>query len=204
MTVVFKIGGSILNQAGLVEKLRFVLDLRPESTRILVTGGGKAADIVREWDRIHGLSDESAHRLAITAMDFNTELLADLLPTARVTDGEDLDAEESESVLLRAGPFLTRHESRPESGCEAPIAPLPAKWDVTADSIAAWISIILAADELVLVKSCPPPVSVTSGVAVDSHLEMLAHRIPRIGWVDFTETTPVIHEWRTSVAPHAE
>lgn len=198
MTVVLKIGGSILGQSGLVEKLRFILNQRADSTRLLIAGGGKTADLVRDWDQTHELGDELAHRLAIAAMDFNAQLLAGLLPEARLSEGGAVEAAESEIVLLRTGPFLVRHEARAEADGEIPIALLPASWNVTSDSIAAWIAIVLNADELVLVKSCPLPVSNGVGDAVDTHFETLAKRLPRISWVDSSEPTPLVREWRTT------
>ena len=47
---------------------------------VLIAGGGPAADVVRVLDRIHGLGDETAHRLALHAMDLTAIILAELLP----------------------------------------------------------------------------------------------------------------------------
>ena len=43
---------------------------------VLIAGGGPAADMVRGLDRIHGLGDETAHRLALHAMDLTAIVLA--------------------------------------------------------------------------------------------------------------------------------
>ncbi len=48
---------------------------------LLIAGGGPAADLVRALDRIHGLGDQTAHRLALHAMDLTANILAELLPS---------------------------------------------------------------------------------------------------------------------------
>jgi 5-(aminomethyl)-3-furanmethanol phosphate kinase len=105
---------------------------------LVVPGGGRFADAVREADRRFGLEDETAHRMAILGMEQFGWLLSDLIPgAARCTDLEHI-ATDRTSVLLPAG---------------LPLDELPASWDVTSDSIAAWVARTAGAERLVLVKA---------------------------------------------------
>jgi aspartokinase-like uncharacterized kinase len=105
---------------------------------LVVPGGGRFADAVREADRRFGLEDETAHRMAILGMEQFGWLLSDLIPgAARCTDLERI-ATDRTSVLLPAG---------------LPLDELPASWDVTSDSIAAWVARTAGAERLVLVKA---------------------------------------------------
>ena len=60
--VVYKLGGSLLSCVDLATRLRAVLEQRPDDRSLIVVGGGAAADVVRDWSRIHGLS-EAVHEL---------------------------------------------------------------------------------------------------------------------------------------------
>jgi len=104
---------------------------------LVVPGGGELADAVREYDRRFGLSPEAAHWMAILAMDQLGWALSELIPGA--VRRTDLEAPDGVSVLL---PYALLRERDP----------LPASWDVTSDSIAAWVAGAAAARRLVLVK----------------------------------------------------
>jgi aspartokinase-like uncharacterized kinase len=93
---------------------------------LVVPGGGRFADAVREADRRHGLHAHTSHRMAILAMEQFGWLLSDLIVGV--------------PVLLPAG---------------LPLDELPASWAVTSDSIAAWVAHRVGADRLVLVKAGP-------------------------------------------------
>src|SRR5690348_6554608 len=67
--IVYKIGGSLFDLPQLPLVIRRVLAQRPDSSPLLVAGGGRAADLVREWDSVHELGDDVAHALALEAMD---------------------------------------------------------------------------------------------------------------------------------------
>jgi aspartokinase-like uncharacterized kinase len=107
---------------------------------LVVPGGGAFADAVREHDRRFGLRDETAHRMAILAMDQFGWALGDLIPGAILTERPRPVRAGAVSVLLPAA-LLRAHD------------PLPASWDVTADSIAAWVAGTAGAGRLVLVKA---------------------------------------------------
>jgi aspartokinase-like uncharacterized kinase len=114
---------------------------------VVVPGGAGFADAVRDADRRFGLKDETAHRMAILGMEQFGWLLSDLIPGAeRCTDLERI-ATGRTSVLLPAN---------------LPLDELPASWDVTSDSIAAWVARRIGAGRLVLVKAA-------DGLGVDEY-----------------------------------
>jgi aspartokinase-like uncharacterized kinase len=151
MTVaVYKLGGSLLALPDLAARLRWLFERETTHFRpLLISGGGPAADIVREWDRLHGLGEERAHFLALESLRLNESLLAELLPNSRIVrNREDADRlwEAGEFPILCASDFVQTEEL-----CAA--LRLPHTWEVTSDSIAAWVAAIWPADRLVMVKS---------------------------------------------------
>ncbi len=134
MLTVVKVGGGIGDDA--LPGVCAALGRR--DSLLVVPGGGRFADAVRDADRRFGLNAETAHRMAILGMEQFGWLLSDLIPGAeRCTDLERI-ATDRTSVLLPAG---------------LPLDELPASWDVTSDSIAAWVARRTGAERLVLVKA---------------------------------------------------
>jgi aspartokinase-like uncharacterized kinase len=106
---------------------------------LVVPGGGSFADQVRRADRRFGLGDSAAHWMAILAMDQYGYLLGRLAPGA---------------VLVRHArryPPRRLHVLLPSAWLLA-ADPLPHSWDVTSDSIAAWVARAAGAPRLMLVK----------------------------------------------------
>ena len=86
----------------------------PAERTVLIAGGGPAADLVRALDRIHGLGDETAHLLALHALDLTAILLAAILPGSSPVDRiEALDgAWDAGSIpILAPAADLERHRS---------------------------------------------------------------------------------------------
>jgi aspartokinase-like uncharacterized kinase len=106
---------------------------------VVVPGGGAFADEVRRADRRFGLGDSAAHWMAILAMDQYGHLLADLAPGA---------------ALVRSRPELRpgRLNILAPSTWLRQADPLPHSWDVTSDSIAAWVARAVGCRRLLLVK----------------------------------------------------
>jgi aspartokinase-like uncharacterized kinase len=113
---------------------------------LVVPGGGRFADAVREEDARHGLAAATHHRMAILAMDQFGLMLADLVPGAGACENLDAAAalarDGRAAVLLPAALVLAASD-------------LPASWDVTSDSIAAWVAGRARARRVVLLKSVP-------------------------------------------------
>src|SRR5262245_49733914 len=110
-----------------------------QHTLVVVPGGGPFADAVRRADRRFHLDDSSSHWMAILAMDQYAYLLAALAPRARLVW--------SPSQLV-AGRLNVVAASAWLRGAD----PLPHSWEVTSDSIAAWVARRLWANRLVLLK----------------------------------------------------
>jgi aspartokinase-like uncharacterized kinase len=144
--VVVKVGGGLLAHGSAFDRVAAALTAAARERRVLVVpGGGPFADAVRTVERGVKLSDAAAHWMAILAMDQYAHLLADRIASAvLVTDRDGIaDATEAGRAAVTA-PFQWLRESDP----------LPHSWDVTSDSIAAWIAGELGAPRIVLVK--PP------------------------------------------------
>lgn len=143
--LIVKVGGSLAREGGLADRLSMLLDLSAESgTRLIVPGGGEFADGVRAAARRFDLGESTAHWMAVLAMDQYAHLLADVLPDGVVV----FESPEIAEVLKEGGlPVLApfRWIRR--------VDPLPHSWEVTGDSIAAWIAGQLGARKLILLKS---------------------------------------------------
>ncbi len=145
MTVVVRLGGS-LAKAGTLRDWLKVVTRQGGGRVVLVPGGGVFADAVRAAQRSDGFSDLAAHRMALLAVDQYGLMLADLEPSLRLAASRRAIAAALAAgavALWRASPMAER---APE---------LAASWDVTSDSLAAWLARKLGARRLVLVKSAP-------------------------------------------------
>jgi 5-(aminomethyl)-3-furanmethanol phosphate kinase len=153
--VVIKVGGSLFDWPDLPGLLGFDLERRrAEGDRVvLLAGGGRVADHIRELDRTFGLGDIRAHRLAVHSMDLTAHILTALLPGLVVVDElHNLDPawEQGRIPVLAPRRWLDEVDARSHD-------PLPATWDVTSDAIAARLAVSVRAKELVLLKSAPLP-----------------------------------------------
>ncbi len=176
---VLKLGGSLLDWSGVREGLLHWRKANPNARDLLIVGGGTAADLVREADRVHQLGDDVAHRLAIDAMQLNAVLAAAIWPEAQWCEClQQLAIAEHGLWLLRPWPALSDAEQARYG------MPLPHSWDVTSDSIAAWVASAIGARELVLLKSSLPrddsmQMAIDAGY-VDRHFAIAARGIETI------------------------
>jgi aspartokinase-like uncharacterized kinase len=192
---VVKVGGSLLTWAGLSRRLRGWLSenrtARPQTHVVLISGGGQWVETIRAIDAQHPLGEEPAHWICVSLMDVTAGLLGAMLPELLIVDSwVDLKRRLAEPgvTLLRPSEFVSRVEP------DFPGMRLPADWSVTSDAIAGRLAIALAADELVLLKSAPPPVDsdahdridrLAAAGYVDQFLASLAAELPVLECVDF-------------------
>lgn len=188
-------------------RIQAVLAQRSGWQVLLIPGGGAAADVVREWDRMHHLGEDRAHELAVESLSLGAALLRELLPSAVLVADRPAAAaawNAQRLPILSVAPFL-RAEERGTASAER----LPHTWDVTSDSIAAWIAARWPAQELVLLKSVASPAAGarlcsaaadpacrSSTAAVDPCFARLAPALASIGWANLRDETPSIVPWR--------
>jgi 5-(aminomethyl)-3-furanmethanol phosphate kinase len=198
--VAIKIGGSLLSEPMLIDRLQWLVAQRPHAKIFCVCGGGAAADTVRDWQAMHEIADLAAHRLAVAAMDFNARLLESALPDCRlVASGDELDQAWTDGCcpVISTERFL---EVMDIPG----VKPLPVGWHVTSDSIAVALAHRLDAAELVLAKSTDlePQTSLEAARRaglVDPHFG--TSWLPEaVSWTNLREESPAIVSWLSQPA----
>jgi aspartokinase-like uncharacterized kinase len=140
---VIKVGGSLAEDTERLKALcRMLSELAKKYALIVVPGGGRFADVVRDFDQRFSLSKGVSHRMALLGMDMFGLLLSDIMPSCRVFRQFD-DAEE----LFGAGvvPIFLPSQLMFKDD------PLENSWDVTSDSVAAYFAERLNAEKLILV-----------------------------------------------------
>jgi 5-(aminomethyl)-3-furanmethanol phosphate kinase len=189
---ILKVGGSLFRWPEFPRRFAEMIDARRvvnrEERLVLIAGGGPAADVIRDLDKIHGLGDLIAHRLALHAMDLTAVFLAELLPgNVAIQSLNALNAVWSSGAIPVLAPrlILAEMERLGEVG-------LPKNWDVTSDTIAAWVAVHVAADCLTLLKSASLPPRTTrleaarSGL-VDPLLPIVARPLKRVEYLNLRE-----------------
>ncbi|HEX6808823.1 MAG TPA: hypothetical protein VF118_12605 [Gemmatimonadaceae bacterium] len=157
---VVKIGGALLAAPGPLDSVVRALEsavARGDGVAV-VPGGGPFADAVRHVDAALGIGPDAAHWMAILAMDQHALLIASRTRHARVVEHP---AEITGALVHGRLPVLAPYRWLRARD------PLPHSWDVTSDSIAAWVAGELEARRLVLVK----PVVGEQAKLVDAYFE---------------------------------
>jgi len=143
MDAVIKVGGSLAeNPPMLITLCNKLSELSKKHNVIVVPGGSKFADVVREFDQIYSLSTDAAHRMAILSMDQFGLLLSQIIPSSYTTyslrDAKQLSEGKAVAIILPSQLMFK----------ELPLEP---SWDITSDSIAAYVASQLNAIKLILI-----------------------------------------------------
>lgn len=140
---VIKLGGSLLGSPELAKWLETIVN-HCDGHVIIVPGGGLFANSVREAQKISNMSDATAHQLALLAMDQYGIMLAAMNPQL-VTASTELEIAERgwqhRGIVWLPSKMVLADDS------------VPKNWQVTSDSLAAWLANKLDAQQLIIVKS---------------------------------------------------
>ena len=140
---VVKLGGSLLGSPELKRWLEIVVKFS-DGKIIIVPGGGVFADAVREAQQLTHINDSSAHHLALLAMDQFGLVIAGMNPEL-VTASSELEIAERgwqhRGIIWLPSKMVLADETVPQN------------WQVTSDSLSAWLANKLGAEQLILVKS---------------------------------------------------
>lgn len=186
---VLKLGGSLLDLGDLPTRLRAVIAKLDGDRPLLVCGGGDAANIVRRWHETHALAEEQSHWLAMESIRLNQRLLLTLMPELELVSNRaaaESAWQRGRVPLADLMAFVSIEETTHAIGAK----PLPHNWNVTSDSLAAWIAIRWPASRFVLLKSVELPTQTTCGTIealaeaglVDRHFPTLRSSLPTTFW----------------------
>ena len=144
---VVKLGGSLANYPDDLKHWLKALAEAGQGKVVIVPGGSFFADWVREAQKQWGFDDVAAHAMGLRAMEQYGLMLCGLQKSfvpAR-TEAEIRKALQENQVPV----WLPVQTLASED--------LSPSWDVTSDSLAAWLAHRLSSERLVLVKSCLLP-----------------------------------------------
>lgn len=141
---VIKIGGSLASIPGALERVCAAVARAGHAAPIVVVpGGGRFADGVREFDRAYRLSDDSAHWMAMLAMDQYAHVLLE-----RIEDSVMVDEPGMIGPAVNPAGVAVLAPSRWMRAADV----LPHTWNATSDSVAAFVAGALDAARIVLIK----------------------------------------------------
>ena len=142
MEAVLKLGGSLAADPKSLKNLcQQLSELAKAHNVAVVPGGAEFADTVRKFDKKHGLSNRAAHKMAILAMDQFGVFLSDMIADSFLC--YELQ-EVNKSTKGKIPIFLPSQFMFFED-------PLENSWDVTSDTIAAYVAGELDAEKLLIV-----------------------------------------------------
>ncbi len=142
---VIKLGGSFAFSADLVEWIAAIA--RCGGRAVIAPGGGPFANVVRTAQAQMGFDDLAAHRMALLAMEQYGCAIKSLHPALSLADSFDSIrrclADDRVPVWLPTRTALDAAE-------------IAQSWDVTSDSLAAWLAGKIDAERLLLIKHIEP------------------------------------------------
>jgi len=144
-TIVVKLGGSFVGSRYLAGWVDVLANFRGRA--VIVPGGGPFADAVRQAQAKIGFKDAVAHHLALLAMEQFGQVLVSLSPRFCVADSGAAIRR-----ILRAGNVPVWSPVR----MVLRTSEILPSWDITSDSLAAWLAGYIGARQLVLVKHGGP------------------------------------------------
>jgi 5-(aminomethyl)-3-furanmethanol phosphate kinase len=154
MTVVFKLGGSLLDLPDLKQRLqRVIKDDYADSPVLILVGGGRIVDAVRYYDSIHHLDIQASHWLCVDLMNSTSGIFQMLSGWPLLSDDGMLKEwlRLNSTFLNLSSPAIVAPSAfySPKLNATA----LPISWQCTSDSIAALLARLASATELVMLKS---------------------------------------------------
>lgn len=145
--LIVKVGGSLMRSDAAVRLLQSWPTARQRRC-VVVPGGGIFADAVRVAQRELGFAALAAHHLALAAMEMSARALASVAPRFACASTLAEFEQSWQRGLIPIWLPVALATSAPD---------IPPSWDVTSDSLAAWLANHLGATHLLVVKSCTLP-----------------------------------------------
>ncbi|TAN67790.1 MAG: uridylate kinase [Methylobacter sp.] len=159
--IIIKLGGSLSRSDTLIDCLNAVEKNYQGRAVVIVPGGGAFADQVRLAQQHWQFDDTTAHQMAVLAMQQMALMFKGLKPGFAIV--HTINA--IQSTLNRQSPVIWSPDIT-----ELDNAGIPASWDISSDSLAAWLAKTLSATELILVKSAAIDASLSLHQLTEQHI----------------------------------
>ncbi len=138
---VIKLGGSFAFSPDLKDWIAAIAGCAGRA--VIVPGGGPFADLVRAAQAQMGFDDRAAHRMGLLAMEQFGCAIKSLHEAVSLADSPD---------SIRRGLASSQVPVWLPSRMALDVTDIPQSWDVTSDSLAAWLAGKIGAERLLLVK----------------------------------------------------
>ena len=159
--IVIKLGGSLSRSDTLINCLNVVEKNYQGRAAVIVPGGGAFADQVRLAQQRWKFDDTTAHRMAILAMQQMALMFKGLKPDFAIADSIAAIQEHTiEKEIVIWSPNIIELDN----------AGIQASWDISSDSLAAWLAKTLLATELILIKSVVIDVGLSLYQLAEQHI----------------------------------
>jgi len=151
--ILLKLGGSLIHHQN-INILRQIGEIISQCSTeypiLIVPGGGPFADLVRQYGSKLKLSEQTCHFMALSAMDQYAFLLQEFITGSKLTD---LANREFPIHMMTNSSFQPQILFCSQFCRKLSVNELPRSWDVTSDSIAAYLAKELDCTMLVILKS---------------------------------------------------
>lgn len=183
-TRVVKLGGSLVILPDLVQRLeswQAAENAKRQMNTLLVVGGGKLVDTVRELASVHTFDDVAIHYECIRLLSHTARMVQLLLSGVELLQSTTELQQFLQAKLLGkttivdvAGiySFIEQHAAIPES------------WATTSDALAAGLAVAIQAEELCLLKSAEPPCHPDGNLAMAERQSEWHTKLAAAGYVD--------------------
>jgi len=140
--IVIKLGGSLMAANTLLDCLNRIEQQYQGQAVVIVAGGGAFAEQVRIAQQIWQFDDYTAHAMALLAMQQTAWLVKGLKADFELVHSVHTIQQRPPKMMI----WLPNLNELNHAG-------VPATWDISSDSLAAWLANTLLADELIVLKS---------------------------------------------------
>ena len=142
--IIVKLGGSLSQADTLIKCIDKIEKKYAPKSVVIVPGGGAFADQVRLTQQRWQFDDNTAHKMAILAMQQMALLIQGLKSYFSIVHSvSEIPEQLLKHPIVIWSPDIVELDN----------AAIPASWDITSDSLSAWLAQILSASELILVKA---------------------------------------------------
>jgi len=137
---VIKLGGSLMSDVESLMQCLNTIEQKLKDRVVIVPGGGLFADQVRVAQKQWQFDDEIAHEMAILAIQQMALLFKSIKPSFLISNTVSITP--NNKVIIWSPDIQLLNQNA-----------IKASWDITSDSLAAWLANQIQANELILVKS---------------------------------------------------